>query len=99
MLPKKRSPAHPGKILLEHFLLPMGISQVKFVHHLGGAWTTAKLNNIIHGKRNVTPAIALDLADALNTTPEFWMTLQLVYDLWHTAQFHQPIVPLDEAIV
>ena len=98
MLPKNRRPAHPGKILYEHFLNPLDITQARFVEHLGGTWTASKLNNIIHEKRGITPAIALDFADALNTSPEFWMNLQFMYDLWNTVQNHQPISPMDEAL-
>lgn len=41
MIPKKRQPTHPGKILLDHFLKPMGITQAEFVRHLGSSWTNA----------------------------------------------------------
>ncbi len=54
----------------------MGISQSDFVEHLGGTWTQSKLNAIIHGKRSITEEVALDLADALGTSPEFWIGLQ-----------------------
>ncbi len=65
MLPAHRRPTLPGKILLEEFLEPLGISQSEFALHLGGTWTQLKLSAIIHGKRSVTEEIALDLADAL----------------------------------
>ena len=81
MLPKNRQPAHPEKILSEHFLKPMGITQTRFVKHLGEVWTTAKLDNIINEKHRITPEIALDFAGSLNTTPKFWMNLQLMHDL------------------
>ena len=98
MLPKYRRPAHPGKILHEHFLRPLEITQAKFVAHLDGTWTPAKLSTIINEKRSVTPAIALDFADALNTSPEFWMNLQINYDLWNSLRDHESIEPMDEAL-
>lgn len=89
MLPKYRSPTQPGEMLLKEFLEPLGISQRVFAEHLG--WTYARLNEIINGHRRITPASALSLADALKTTPEFWLNLQLQYDLWHEMQNYQSI--------
>jgi len=91
MLPKYRKPTAPGEILWEEFLKPLGISQVDFVTHLGGSWTQPKLSAIIHAKRAITEAIALDLADALGTTPEFWITLQNDVNLWESLQVHKRI--------
>jgi addiction module HigA family antidote len=76
MLPTHRKPTLPGKILLEEFLIPQGISQTEFALHLGGSWTQPKLSAIIHGRRSITEEIALDFADALGTSPEFWVGLQ-----------------------
>jgi addiction module HigA family antidote len=73
MLPTHREPTPPGKILLEAFLVPLGITQTDFVTHLGGSWTLGSLSAIIRGKRSITEEIALDFADALGTSPEFWM--------------------------
>ena len=79
MLPTHRKSTLPGEILLEEFLIPLGITQTEFVDHLGGTWTQPKLSAIISGKRAVTEEIALDLADALGTSAEFWIGLQLSY--------------------
>lgn len=73
------NPFHPGEILLEEFLDPAEISQVAFAEKLG--WTRAKLNELIKGKRGITAETALDLAEALNTSPRLWMNLQTTYDL------------------
>ncbi|MFZ4404585.1 MAG: HigA family addiction module antitoxin [Pseudobdellovibrionaceae bacterium] len=73
------NPFHPGEMLLEEFLEPAGISQVTFAKKLG--WTKAKLNELIKGKRGITAETALDLADALKTSPKLWMNLQATYDL------------------
>ena len=82
MLPKYRKPIHPGEILWEEFLVPLEISQSEFVRHLGGTWTQPKLSAIIRGRRAVTEAIALDLSDALGTSPEFWTNMQVSINLW-----------------
>lgn len=96
MLPKKRQPTHPGEILLEEFLIPLGLSQEQFARHLGGSWTQPKISEIINKKRRVTEVIALDFADAFGTSPEFWINLQTVYDLWFARQNHHPIPLLKE---
>lgn len=82
MLPRERKPTHPGEILFEEFLEPLGLSQTAFATHLGGSWSQPKLSAIIHGRRGITEAIALDFADALGTIPEFWLNLQAQYNLW-----------------
>ena len=76
-LPK--NPFHPGEILLEEFLEPMEVTQAAFAQQLG--WTKARLNELIKGKRGVTAAAALDLAEALGTSPILWMNLQATFDL------------------
>ncbi len=98
MIPNKRHPSHPGKILLDHFLKPMGITQTRFVQHLGGSWTNSKLSEIIHGRRSVTVEIALHFAQALETSPQFWLNLQMNYDLWNALQYVDEIPPLQEAM-
>ena len=73
------NPIHPGRMLLEEFLMPGEISQRTFATKLG--WTTAKLNELIKGRRGVTADSALDLARALRTSPELWLNLQMQFDL------------------
>ena len=73
------NPFHPGEILLEEFLQPLGLTQRGFARKLD--WTPRKLNEIIRGKRNITAATAIDLGLALNTTPEFRLNLQQAWDL------------------
>lgn len=79
MLPENRIPTHPGEILLEEFLRPMGITQVAFARHIG--IPLQRVNEIVNSKRGVTPESAWLFARALNTSPEFWMNLQMAYDL------------------
>lgn len=73
------NPIHPGEMLLEEFLKPMKLSQREFAKRL--RWTTTRLSELINGKRSVTPESALDLAAALKTSPEVWLSLQMHYDL------------------
>ena len=96
MLPKNRPPTHPGEILFEEFLKPLGLSQEEFASRLGGSWTQPKISGIINKKRRVTEAIALDFSDALGTSAEFWLNLQNRYDLWFAKQDHKPIPKLPE---
>ena len=91
MLPTHRKPTPPGKILQEEFLTPLGFSQSAFVEHLGGTWTQPKLSEIINGKRAITEEIALDLADALGTSPDFWLGLQSDVNLWKATQSRRKI--------
>ncbi|MGE0625654.1 MAG: HigA family addiction module antitoxin [Pseudomonadales bacterium] len=79
MSKQPKNPFHPGEILLEEFLVPMGMSQTVFAKKVG--WTRARLNELIRGKRGVTAEAALDLADALGTSAKMWMNLQATYDL------------------
>ncbi|MBA3855968.1 MAG: addiction module antidote protein, HigA family [Cyanobacteria bacterium PR.3.49] len=88
----KRQPTLPGVILLEEFLIPLGISQSAFARHIG--WTQPKVNEIVTGKRGVTPETAMVFADALNTTPQFWLNLQLAVDLWRAQQKHKSVKKL-----
>lgn len=79
MIPENRIPTHPGVILSLEFLLPLGISQVALASHLGVP--VQRINELVRGKRGVTPDTAWLLSQALKTTPEFWMNLQTAYDL------------------
>ncbi len=79
MARQPKNPFHPGEILLEEFLAPKGVTQVAFAEKI--SWTKTRLNELIKGKRGITAAAALDLADALGTSPKLWMNLQATYDL------------------
>lgn len=79
MLPRNRVPTHPGEVLREEFLSPAGVSQVALAEHIGVP--VQRINEIIRSKRGVTPATAWLFAQALGTTPEFWINLQTNYDL------------------
>ncbi len=79
MTRQPKNPFHPGEILLEEFLEPKGVTQTALAEKLG--WTKTRLNELIRGKRGITAAAALDLAEALGTSPKLWMNLQATYDL------------------
>jgi addiction module HigA family antidote len=79
MLPENRIPTHPGEVLLREFLEPMGISQVALADHVG--ISVQRVNELVRGKRGVTPETAWLLAQALGTTPELWVNLQSHHDL------------------
>ncbi len=79
MIPKNRVPTHPGEILLEEFLIPMGLSQVKFAAHIGVS--VQRINEIVRGKRGITPETAWLFSQAFGTTPQIWINLQTNYDL------------------
>jgi addiction module HigA family antidote len=70
---------HPGEVLLEEFLVPMGISQNLIAREIGVP--PRRINEIVHGKRAVTADTALRLARYFGTSEEFWMGLQADYDL------------------
>ncbi len=73
------SPIHPGRILLEEFLGPMKISQYRMAKDIGVP--PRRINEIVHGKRAITPDTALRLARYFDLSEHFWMNLQTHYDL------------------
>lgn len=79
MLTKNRISTHPGEVLQYEFLEPLEISQAELARHLGV--TNQRINELVKGKRGITPETAWLLAKAFSTTPEFWMNLQTNYDL------------------
>ncbi|MEO7732972.1 MAG: HigA family addiction module antitoxin, partial [Kofleriaceae bacterium] len=79
MIAKRRRPAHPGQILLEKFLVPRELSQIRLAKHL--RIPMQRINQLVNGKRGITPDTAWKLAAAFQTTPELWMKLQAQHDL------------------
>jgi addiction module HigA family antidote len=80
-LPTELPPTHPGEMLLEEFLKPLGISQSAFAIRLGVSFP--RLNEIVRGRRSVTPDTALRLAQVTGMSADFWLGLQSDWDLWH----------------
>jgi antitoxin HigA-1 len=79
MIPTNRTATHPGVILLKEFLEPLGLTQRALANHLD--IPVQRVNEIIRGKRGVSPETAWLLSEALETTPEFWLNLQATHDL------------------
>ena len=79
MLPENRIPTHPGEILREEFLAPLGITPNALARHIGVP--APRVREIVRGQRSVTPETAWLFAQALGTTPEFWLNLQSTYNL------------------
>jgi antitoxin HigA-1 len=99
-LPCERPSTHPGEMLLEEFLKPLGISQSAFAVRLGVSFP--RLNEIVRGKRAVTPDTALRLAQVLGMPADFWLGLQMDWDLWHAMRSDKAaaivqLEPLSEA--
>jgi addiction module HigA family antidote len=95
MIPKKRIPTHPGEVLQEEFLGPLEIPQTRFAEHL--RVPVQRINELINGKRGITPDTAWLLARALRTSPEFWMNLQAAYDLARSRHERLDVKPFRKA--
>jgi len=79
MIPSNRTATHPGEVLRDEFLAELGIPQTELAAKLG--IPVQRINEIVNGKRGITPDTAWLFADAFGTTPEFWMNLQTIHDL------------------
>src|SRR5271167_1311107 len=89
---KRRKPTHPGEILNELYIKPLKLNLQKLADRLGIARNT--LFKIRVGEASVTPAIALSLAEAFDTTPQLWLNLQVNYDLWIEENEHVRVKPI-----
>lgn len=79
-IPKYREPIHPGEMLLEEFLIPMEISQRDLSNAIHVPYQ--RINEIINGRRGITPSTALRLAKFFRMTEDFWMNMQLRWDIY-----------------
>ncbi|MCB0179826.1 MAG: HigA family addiction module antidote protein, partial [Anaerolineae bacterium] len=85
MRPQNRQPAHPGRILKNLYLVPLGISNTKLAETIGVS--RKAVSYIVNERKSVTPEMGLRLARAFpNTSAEFWLNLQKNYDLWQAGQ-------------
>ena len=84
LIPTNREPTHPGEMLLEEFLIPMGITQKELAKAIHVPYQ--RINEIINKKRGVTPSTALRLAKFFGVSEEFWINLQLRCDLYKAKQ-------------
>jgi antitoxin HigA-1 len=87
MLPRKRRPTPPGEILAYEFLKPLGLTQKQLAEQLG--IPRVRISEIIRGKRTISPDTAFRLAKFFDTTPDFWLGLQMDLILWDTLQSHK----------
>lgn len=87
---RMHNPAHPGEVLRELYLNPLGISVTKAAEALG--CTRKHLSSIVNARAPVTPDMALRLAAALGTEPELWVNMQAQYDLWTVSKKRRPKV-------
>jgi addiction module HigA family antidote len=83
-IPTHRAPTHPGEMLLEEFLRPMDLTQRELANAIHVPYQ--RVNEIINGRRGVTPSTALRLTKFFGVSPDFWMNLQLRWDLYFTRQ-------------
>lgn len=95
MIPQNRITTHPGIILLKEYLDPMDLTQKELANHLG--IPIQRINEIVRGKRGVSADTAWLLSKALNTSPEFWLNLQAMYDL-SSNRPSKEIAPLKAAL-
>ena len=83
-VPTSRTPTHPGEILLEEFLDPMGLTQRELADNIRVPYQ--RVNDLVNGRRGITPSTALRLAKFFNMSADFWMNLQLRWDLYFAQQ-------------
>jgi antitoxin HigA-1 len=88
----QRKPTSPGEILVEEFLIPLKISQKELAKHLNCDYKV--INRIVNEQTSVTPEMAIKLAAAFNTTPDFWLNAQMAVDLWDLRTKKTKIRPL-----
>jgi len=99
-VPTHRQPTHPGIILLEEFLEPMEISQTELAKAINVPYQ--RVNDLINGRRGITPATALRLAKFFGTTPDFWLNFQRRWELYRVQQKEgqeiEQITPYNQAL-
>jgi addiction module HigA family antidote len=80
-IPTHRKPTHPGEMLVEEFLRPMGLTQLELADGIHVPYQ--RVNELVRRRRGVTPSTALRLAKFFGMSPDFWVNLQLRWDLYH----------------
>ena len=84
MITMKRKPTSPGEILREEFLIPLGLTQKRLAEHIGCDFKV--INRIVNEKAQLTPKLAIKLAAAFNTTPDFWLNAQKMVDIYNASR-------------
>jgi addiction module HigA family antidote len=93
-MPKERILTPPGEMLLEEFLKPLRITQTELAERIRVPYV--RVNEIVNGKRRITPSSALRLAKAFGTSPEFWLNGQLASDLYRTIKDEKEVGELEQ---
>ena len=93
-IPKNRAPIHPGEILREEFLIPLGLSQAELARAIGMPYQ--RLNEVVREVRGITPSTALRLSRYFGTTPGLWINLQAAVDLYEAQQNRDEIEALNK---
>jgi addiction module HigA family antidote len=96
-IPTHRAPTHPGEMLLEEFLKPMGLTQRQLADAIHVPYQ--RVNELINGKRGVTPGTALRLAKYFGTSPDFWLNLQMRWDVYFAQQAEAAALLVIEPLV
>lgn len=96
-IPTNRPPTHPGEMLLEEFLLPMEITQQVLADNIGVSYQ--RVNEIVNGRRGITSSTALRLAKFFGTSPDFWLNLQMRWDLYQSLQKEASEIELIKPLV
>ena len=89
-IPTNRTPTHPGEMLLEEFLIPMKMTQRELANAIHVPYQ--RINDLVNGRRGVTPSSALRLAKYFGNSPDFWMNLQSRWDLYFGQQSEKKII-------
>jgi addiction module HigA family antidote len=96
-IPTNREPTHPGEMLLEEFLIPMEITEEKLANAINVPYQI--VTEIISKKKEITPSIALRLSKYFGMSADFWLTLQLRWDLFKTKKAEERELELIQTIV
>ena len=91
-IPTNRTPTHAGEMLLEEFLKPMSITQRELANAINVPYQ--RVNEIINGKRGITPSTALRLAKFFRVSPDFWMNIQLRWDLYFAKKSESDVLKM-----
>ena len=89
-IPTNRPPTHPGEMLLEEFLTPMGINQKQLADSIHVPYQ--RVNEIVNGRRGITPSTALRLAKFFDMSADFWMNIQLRWDLYFAQESENQVL-------
>ena len=89
-IPTHRAPTHPGEMLLHEFLKPMGISQQALANGIHVPYQ--RINELVNGKRGITPGTALRLAKYFGVSADFWLNLQVRWDLYRSQKTEEDVL-------